>query len=233
MPLPALFHLAVDDGGEFLVAAGDELVLGHLRSLRAELRFLADLESEHARLSRRESFHGGVEWRIEPLGAAHVRVGGREIASAEVLHHGDRLLFGRNLSLSFRQLDAASSSALLELEGQAECEGARRILLLSPGVSGRVRIGSRRGRPIPVPDLEREVGLELDGDQLLIRCEGGLRCGPTSVPAGPACALALPLPPASSLYVEAGARARGGAPFTLALRPSEYHGRGAFPARGT
>lgn len=231
MPLPALFHLAIDDGGEFLVAAGESLVLGHLRSQRAELRFLADLESEHARLARRESFHGGVEWTLEPIGSAEVELAGSRLARAQDLRHGDRVRLGRNLCLCFRQLDAASSSALLELEGQAECEGARRILLLAPGAAGRVRIGSRRGRPIPVPDLDREVTLELEGEALLVRCEGGLRCGASSVPAGPACALRLALPPSSSLFVETGARARPGAPFTLALRPSEHQPRAAPRAR--
>lgn len=229
MPLPALFHLAVDDGGEFLVFAGEELVLGHLRSARAELRFLADVESEHARLVRHESFHGGVEWRLEALGGASVLVGGRPLEGSRALAHGDRVQLGGNLGFSFRALDAATSSAMLELEGQAECEGARRVLLLSPGAAGRVRIGSRRNRPIPVPELLREVSFELDAGALLVRCEGGLRCGPTSVPPGPGAALSLALPIRGSLFVEAGARAPGRAPFTLALRPSEHSGRESVP----
>jgi len=222
MPLPALFHLAVDDGGEFLVFAGDELLLGHLRSARADLRFLADVESEHARLARVESFHGGVQWRLEALGGAPVRVAGQVIAGPRVLAHGERVQLGGNLSFSFRALDAALSSAMLELEGQAECEGARHILLLSSGAAGAVRIGSKRSRPIPVPELEREVALELEGDSLRVRCEGGLRCGATRVPPGPGATLALELPLTGALFVETGARAAGRAPFTLALRPSEH-----------
>ncbi len=85
-----------------------------------------------------------------------------------------------------------------------------------------MRIGSKRNRPIPVPELEREVVLELEGDRLLVRCAGGLRCGPTSVPPGPGATLALALPLAGGLFVEAGARGAGRAPFTLALRPSEH-----------
>jgi hypothetical protein len=229
MPLPALFHMAVDDGGEFLVFAGEELLLGHLRSARAQLCFLADVESEHARLVRHESFHGGVEWRLEALNGAAVRVGGRPLEGARALAHGDRVQLGGNLNFSFRALDAALSSALLELEGQAECEGTRRILLLSSGTSGRVRIGSKQSRPIAVPELEREVSFELEGDTLLVRCEGGLCCGPIRVPPGPAAALALALPIGSSLFVEAGARAAGRAPFTLALRPSEHARAGSTP----
>jgi len=229
MPLPALFHMAVDDGGEFLVFAGEELVLGHLKSHSADLRFLADVESEHARLVRHESFHAGVEWRIEALGSAPVRVAGRALEGPRALAHGDRVQLGGNLGLSFRLLDAAASSALLEFEGQAECEGVRRVLLLSSGASGRVRIGSKRNRPIPVPELEREVSFELEGDTLVVRCEGGLRCGPTSVPPGPAAALALALPLPGSLFIEAGARAPGRAPFTLALRPSEHRRSGSVP----
>jgi hypothetical protein len=222
MPLPALFHLAVDDGGEFLVFAGDELSLGHLRSARADLRFLADVESEHARLSRAETFHGGVQWRLEALGGAPVRVGGQVLGAPRVLAHGERVQLGGNLTFSFRALDAALSSAMLELEGQADCEGARHILLLSSGAAGAVRIGSKRSRPIPVPELEREVVLELAGDSLHLRCEGGLRCGTTRVPSGPGATLALELPLAGPLFVETGARAAGRAPLTLALRPSEH-----------
>ncbi|MBK7643754.1 MAG: FHA domain-containing protein [Planctomycetes bacterium] len=227
MPLSALFHLAVDDGGEFLVFAGESLVLGHLRSNGADLRFLADVESEHARLERHESFHGGVEWRVEPLGSASVRVNGVALSGARALVHGDRLQLGRNLGLAFRALDSASSSAFLELEGQAECEGARHVLLFSQGPSGRVRIGSKRHRPIPVPELEREVVLELAQAQLLLRCSGGLACGALRVSAGPQASLALELPIRSSLFVETGARAVGRAPFTLALRPSEHSRAGS------
>jgi hypothetical protein len=229
MPLPALFHLAVDDGGEHLVFAGEELVIGHLRSAHAELRFLADVESEHVRLARRESFHAGVQWFVEPVGAASVQLGGRPLEGPRALAHGDRLQLGRNLFLDFRALESACSSAVLEFEGGAECEGARRVLLLSPGAAGRVRIGSKRSRPIAVPELEREVSFELDADALLVRCSGGLRCGPSSVPAGPAAALALALPIRSSLFVETGARAPGRAPFTLALRPSEHSRRESVP----
>ncbi len=129
---------------------------------------------------------------------------------------------GGNLCFSFRALDAALSSAMLELEGQAECEGARRILLLSSGAAGAVRIGSKRNRPIPVPELEHEVALELERDRLQVCCAGGLRCGPTRVPPGPRATLALDLPLQGALFVETGARATGRAPFTLALRPSEH-----------
>jgi hypothetical protein len=224
-PLPALFHLAVDDGGEHLVFAGEELVIGHLRSARAELRFLADVESEHLRLLRRESFHAGVQWVAEALGGAPVRVGGQPLEGAHALAHGERLQLGRNLFLDFRALESACSSAVLEFEGGAECEGARRVLLLAPGPAGRVRIGSKRSRPIAVPELEREVSFELEGESLIVRCSGGLRCGASAVPPGPAAALAVALPIRSSLFVETGARASGRAPFTLGLRPSE-HARG-------
>ena len=229
MPLPALFHLAVDDGGEQLVFAGEELVIGHLRSARAELRFLADVEAEHLRIARQESFHEGVRWMAQALGVAPVQLGGKPLEGTRALAHGDRLQLGRNLFLDFRALESACSSAVLEFEGGAECEGARRLLLLSPGPAGRVRIGSKRSRPIAVPELEREVSFELEGTSLLVRCTGGLRCGPTSVPAGPAAALALALPIQSSLFVETGARASGRAPFTLALRPSEHSRRESVP----
>src|SRR5262249_17975811 len=94
------FHLAVDDGGEFLVPGGRSLVLGHLRSPAASLPFLADVEASHVRFAYRESFHSGTHWTIEPLDAREVRIDGEPLAGgARVLHDGDDLELASNLAL--------------------------------------------------------------------------------------------------------------------------------------
>src|SRR5213075_3059089 len=103
----------------------------------------------------------GVEWRLERRAAREVRVNGTEIGDSPlILRDGDELVLAPNLALRFRQPDATSGSALLDLFAGAECQGARRILLLARGPSGRVRIGSKTNRHVPVPDLAHDVEIE-------------------------------------------------------------------------
>ncbi|MBI5363038.1 MAG: hypothetical protein HZA53_07645 [Planctomycetes bacterium] len=222
-----LFHLAVDDGGEFLVAAGTRCVLGHLRSPRADLPFLADVEGEHAELRLEASFHGGERWRIVPLVPARP-IRARDLgvpAEGHELAHGDRVELARNLAFRFVASEPSSSSAILELEHGAECQGAVRILLLAGGASGRVRIGRKRRRLIPVADLAEDVVLELKGDELVVACAGGVRSGAVVVAPGPEARLALPCPPPARVDCLLGARARP--PFMLLLRPLAIEGGGA------
>ena len=221
VPAPATppFHLAVDDAGEFLVALGDHLTIGHLRSDGAALRFLADIESEHARLERRESFHGGVEWTIAAIAGAHLLVNGAGFdAEARVLRHGDRIELARNLRFHFRLAELASSSALFDLEGAAECQGARRVVLLGQGPAGRLRIANKRGRAIVVADLEREVVLDLVDGELEVCCDAGVALvgtGPRERRDRVRCAL----PPAQPICIETWARGPDRPPFALTLRP--------------
>lgn len=218
---PRLFHLAVDDGGEFLVASGARLVFGHLRSRAADLPFLADVGGAHAELVRAESFHGGQRWHLAACAAnAALRVNGVALpAGGASLSDGDRVELARNLAFRFVANDAASSSALLELEHGVECHGALRVLLLCPGAAGRVRIGPKRRRLVTVADLEHDVALELAGDTLRIACPGGLRCGGESAPAGPGAALSIPCPPTAPIDVHVAARPRTRPPFLLLFRP--------------
>lgn len=216
-----LFHLAVDDGGEYLVASGERLVIGHLRSRTAELAFLADVDGEHAELVLVDSFHGGFRWRIVPRRSSELtRVNGVALtAEGALLSDGDRVELARNLAFRFVASETASSSALLELEHGVECRGALRILLLCPGSAGRVRIGPKRRRLISVADLTSEVALELRGDRLRIVCDGGLRQGGTEVPAGAGAELSVPCPPTVPIDVHLFARPRSRPPFLLLFRP--------------
>ncbi|MBK7877844.1 MAG: FHA domain-containing protein [Planctomycetes bacterium] len=226
VPAPAirpaiLFHLAVDDGGEFLVASGARLVLGHLRSRVPDLPFLADVDGEHAELVLAESFHGGLRWRLVPKSpSATAKVNGLAIGSAgAVLADGDRVELARNLAFRFVASETASSSALLELEHGVECRGALRVLLVCPGAAGRVRIGPKRRRLISVPDLQCEVALELREERVRILCDGGMRHGSVTIPAAPGAELSIACPPTGPVDVHVCARPPARPPFLLLFRP--------------
>ena len=214
------FHLAVDDGGEFLVAGGRSLVLGHLRSPAASLAFLADVEASHVRFAYSESFHGGTHWTIERLDAREVTIDGERLGDGpRVLHDGDSLQLAPNLALEFRQPDAASGSALLDLAANAECQGARRIVLLAPGAAGRVRIGPKKSRHVPVADVANEIVIEWLDLDLRVSCAGGVRLAGSPSASGPS--LALPCPPLAAYQLVLGARADRRPPFGIHIRPAE------------
>lgn len=220
-PSHSSFLLAVDDGGEYFVASGDSLVIGHLSSSSADLPFLADVEAAHARLATAESFHSGPRWTLAALGSAKILVAGHFVGPGPaVLSDGDLVHLAPNLSFRFRAPDPSSSAAVLDLLSGADCKGARHVLLFPPGPGGRVRIGSRRDRHIAVSDLLREVTLEIDDSALLVRCAGGVRVqgGPGSP--GAEAALSLPCPPARSISVSVGARAPDRPPFGITVWPA-------------
>lgn len=229
--LPVRFHFEVDDGGEFLAVSSDRIVLGHLRSA-ADLRFLADVEAEHVRLVRCESFHAGPSWQVERALARDVRINGRALEGASIgLFDGDEVHLARNLSFRFRQPEASSHSAVLELLGGAECEGALKVLLLAPGEAGVVRIGSKRNRHIPVADLEHEVSLKLSGNELWVHCAGGVRrtdnARASADEAGSSDTLIVACPPDAPQHLSLRARVRGRAPLGISLRPAPHRKEGA------
>ena len=222
-PSPTIrFHLAVDDGGEWLVASGSSLTIGHLRSTGVDLPFLADVEPLHVRLVRRESFHSGPHWYLERACARPIAIDGRALGDRpEELADGDTVLLAHNLAFRFRAPEASSSSAVLDLASGAECLGAVRILLFAPGAAGRVRIGGKKTRHIGVADLTEDVSLEIDRGELAVRCAGGVRSGDLAAPPGPSAGLCVPCPPAHSIAFTLGARPADRPPFCIAIRPCE------------
>jgi hypothetical protein len=222
-PLALRFHVEVDDGGQFLAVASPRVVIGHLSSTVADLRFLADVEAEHVRIERRESFHEGPSWQLVRAQAKAVRVNGRAIeGSVTRLFDGDEVELARNLAFRFREPQASSHTVVLELLRGAECEGALKILLFAPGESGVVRIGSKRDRHIPLADIEHEVSLKLSGSDLWIHCDGGVRRsdgGPRGeADAESSATVVVACPPESPLHFAVRARARGRAPLGISLR---------------
>lgn len=216
------FHVAVDDGGEFFVVGGAELILGHLRSEAASLPFLADVENRHVRFMCSESFHAGIQWRLERLAARNVRINGETLGEkAELLSDGDEVVLAQNLRLRFRQPDSTSGSAVLDLSAGAECQGVRRIVLLARGEAGRVRIGSKTNRHIPVPNLAHEIELEWVKDELRVRCAGGVRAAGGPLDPSGATSISIPCPPRAPYSLVLGARTNARPPFGIHLRPTE------------
>jgi hypothetical protein len=170
------FRLAVDDIGEFLVVHSARVTIGHAHAGLADLPVAADVDPEHARLIRTESFHAGPGWRIEALREQRIAIDGHELdAGGGALLDGDEVRLARNLAFVFRRPEAASGSALLEFLHGAECAGTRRVLLLAPGPAGRLRLGSTSGRHLVSRRLEHDVTLWIDGDELVVECAGSLR----------------------------------------------------------
>ncbi len=218
-PSSPRFHVEVDDAGEFLAVASARVVVGHLSSATADLRFLADVEAEHVRLVRRDTFHAGPSWQMERALAREVRVNGRVMDGPSVgLFDGDEIELARNLSFRFRQPQASSQSAVLELLRGAECEGALKILLLAPDEAGVVRIGSKRDRHIPLADIEHEVSLKLSGRELWIHCDGGVRNSDGGQAAESSTTFVVACPPETPQHLAVRARPRGRAPLGISLR---------------
>ena len=173
---PARLRMSLDDAGSFLVCAGDHALVGHSRAGEADVPILADLLPRHARfVLDQESFHGGAGWRVEPIGAARVRVGKSVIGSeGHTLHPGERVQLGDHGALRFEQPDSASLSCTLELEGGLEAVGAQRVLLFAPGAAGRLRIGPRGSRHVQAALGGVELEFVHDGGTLHIHCASGL-----------------------------------------------------------
>lgn len=217
------FHMAVDDGGEFLVVAGEELTLGHARGGEADIPFLADLESAQATIRPVESFHGGTSWQLLPRARA-AEVGGREapVGEARELYDGVLVAISPRVQFRFRLPEPGSASAQLELLHGAEAGDAGRVILLVPGPAGRVRIGSRRRRHVPVRDLEQDVSLSLVEGQLEVACEGGVRIEGVSRNQEEASTnKRLPCPPPARIDLTVNARPSRRVPFGLSLSPFE------------
>jgi len=217
--------LAVDDAGDFLVAVGDTLRLGHVRAADVELPFLADLPSHAAVLRLVEDFHAGARWCIAPLDGVRLAVNGREIGSAgSALADGDEIRLTQNFAFRFVAKERGTSAARLELAGGIECCGAPRVLLLPVGDGGRARIGNNAARTIPVGDVEHEIELAAEhsdrGTSVSVRCAVGVSTpgsGPAHGSTELEARLALPLRLQATLVARA--RAAGKAPFALIFRP--------------
>jgi hypothetical protein len=175
-PRPLRLRMSIDDVGTFLICAGPGTTVGHSRAGESDVPILADLLPRHARfVLEPPSFHAAGFWRVEPLGAARVRVDGVELTPAGcTLRSGAQIRLAEHSRLEFLASDPASSSALLDLGGSVEAAGARRVVLFAPGADGCVRLGSRSDCLVAVNLGTALVELSHDGELLRVRCESGL-----------------------------------------------------------
>lgn len=220
---PTRLHLAVDDGGELFCVCGDSVTLGHARLGEADVPLFADLAGLHARLERRSSFHGGSSWSLIPIGDVQLGVSGRKVGpEGEPLVDGDEILLAPKVSFRFVAPELSSSSVRLDLLHGLEAEGAQRVLIWVSGPEGRIRIGPKEGRTVPVAGLEHDVDLCWDDRVLKVSCGGGVRSntGQSFEPE-----LELPWPLVSRCQLLAAARPFTPVPFGLALEPVDLPGQ--------
>lgn len=214
---PTRLHLAVDDGGELFCVCGDSVTLGHARLGEADVPLFADLAGLHARLERRTSFHGGSSWRLIPIGDVELGVSGRKVGpTGEPLVDGDEILLAPKVSFRFVAPELSTSSVRLDLLHGLEAEGAQRVLIWVSGPEGRIRIGPKEERTVPVAGLEHDVDLSWDAQAFKVSCSGGVRLS-SGLSFEPE--LELPWPLASRCQLLAGARPSTPVPFGLALEP--------------
>lgn len=219
---PVRVRLAVDDAGEYLAVCGGQAVLGHLRGGEVDLPLLADVDPRAARILRVETFHGGSEWRLEPLGARMPRLGDRELDPAGApLADGDLVRLGPNVAFRFRLPDPSSGTALLELQGGIECEGAARVLLVGEGSAGRVRIGPHPARHVPLARLADDLVLEFTPPGLRVESRLAFRVSGWDsevLERDGVRVVRLPCPPPVRIEVSLEEAAPGRAPWTISLR---------------
>jgi len=218
--------LTIDDAGQYLLAPGSRLVLGHLRGGRADLPFLADLGATHAVLERHDSFRDGSVWTVAPVHAGsrdaadEVLVNGRRIEESSPLAAGDEVRLG-GISFRYRVPDPASETALLQFTEGMECAGATRILLFGEGEGGRVRIGASEHRHVRVANLEHEITLHREADRLAVRCEAVIRTGGGSTPPEGEPGITVPLPLPRRLDLSIGKPEGGRPPFGISIAPAD------------
>jgi hypothetical protein len=216
-----LLRLRVDDGGEWLIVLGGPVVIGHARAEECDLPFLADVPPACAELSREASLRDGPGWRVRPLAGATVRVAGEPLGDeGRRLADGDRVRFAANLALRHRLPDPASESAVLELEGGAECLGAGRVVLAGAGMGGRLRLGAGARRHVPLERGGCEASLIALADRIAVACPDGVRAGDH---AGPV--VELPLPLGGRVDFALGRRGGASPPLLLSLEPAAERGR--------
>ncbi len=217
------FVLSVDEGGQFLVAVGDEITIGHVRTSEADLPFLADVGSLHVRLRRTDSLREGPIWRLAPLGEERTERNGAPLSREGArLVDGDLVRLGENLSFLFLVPDPASHTVLLELMHGAECAGAKTVCLLGEGEGGRLRIGAAEGRHVRIPNLRHEIAIVLSGGRLEFRSESGVQASGRE----PRANATLPFPPPQRFDLSVGRPEGSRPPFSISLSPFEVEESG-------
>ncbi|PIE23712.1 MAG: hypothetical protein CSA62_06285 [Planctomycetota bacterium] len=157
-------RLEVEEAGEYLLFTEDRLRIGNASSTSyPQIPVLARIRPQHAVLERRVSFHGGVNYEVQSEEGSDTRLRGRLIEKAP-LQHGDQVLLGGVLPISFRRPSRRSVSVLLRLEKGFESRGVTRMLWVKQGGrDGKVLIGRGKDCHVRVRAAEPELFLWAPG----------------------------------------------------------------------
>ena len=221
-PPAGAFRLVLDDVGEFVVPLRSEFTIGHARAGRADLGVVADLEPVHARFALSESFHGGHAWRVSAVGDAALLASGEEVGPEGLVLEASVLLQLTPLVLlEVEHVGEGSSSLLLRLRGEVECEGTSRLLLMGRGAAGEIELGRSAPAPFRVARLKEPLFLELGEDSMLrVRTSAALRFGGESSLDGlQRESLHIHLPPERSVDLLVGSSRDGSPPYGLMISP--------------
>lgn len=161
--------LWIDGVGGYLVCSADRVVIGHATGERVDLPLLAEVSPRHATIRR----HGDA-YLLERYGtsAGPVRLDGRPVGVAQVLHDGGMIELGGGdhlVRLRFTQRHPWSASARLDFLSRHRtspwCDSVLLLadtLILGPGRSSHVRC----------PDWERDVMLVRQQERLNMSYRG-------------------------------------------------------------
>jgi hypothetical protein len=215
-------QLALDEGGEVMLVVGTSLSLGHATSGQADVPLWGDLGDRVLEFALAESFHGGVHWRMCVPGEP----------SGPDLGQGEEVSIGPGGGVCLTQPCAASAAGVLELSGNLDAEGARRVLLVPPGSGGSVRMGSTSECHLfwkgmtPESHVELTVCEEEGAFTLHLRCAEGLR-----IPGGKLeTHWSGPFPPRERVEIHLGDPDSAAPPCALCLSPGRHPTIGLGPA---
>jgi len=208
-------QLTLDEGGQALLVVGHCLSLGHAQSGAAHIPLWGDLGERVLEFTLRESFHGGARWQVRALGKG-------ESSEPLDLDSSPGIPIGSAGTVRLSQPDPASAAAVLELHGNLDAEGARRVLLVPPGSGGALRFGPTSDCHLfwQGADPQAHVHLSVCGEyedlRLHLDCGEGLRLPD----AGSAVHWEMPFPPRDRVEVLLGDLDSSQPPCALCLSPS-------------
>ncbi|HET6202881.1 MAG TPA: FHA domain-containing protein [Planctomycetota bacterium] len=167
-PFPLRFVLRMDEAGDALVLARETLRIGHAREPSNDLSLLARVAAAHAEIRRKVSFHEGVAYELLPAPGRPVARNGEAARGPVALRDGDRIGLGETFAFEFRLPSRESRSALLLLQPGSDVGGASAVVLLKPGVDGRISIGGGPDAHLGAGRSEERVELFLDDRGFLV-----------------------------------------------------------------
>jgi hypothetical protein len=157
------FLLWIDAVGGYWVCMGDELIVGQPGDQGgADIPILADISARHARIRR-----DGESYLIDAL--REVRVGGRPVATTELLGDGSRIDIGSGVKLQMRRAHPLSYTARLDFLSRHRTQPPTDAVLL---FSDSCVLGPRPHSHVVCRDWTREVILFRHDEKLYCHTAG-------------------------------------------------------------